>query len=782
MPARFRLLLLTLTAGVAMVAPAHAQGPAGSITGEPFGYGSSLVGSAPTGMSPSALAVDPATHTIYVADGYNDNGPFPGGDTISVIDARDCNAGDVSRCVGPWPTVTVGSLPSGIAIDENTDTVYVTNAGDDTVSVVDGATCNALNHSGCGQKAPAVPVGSAPIGPVFDPSNHTLYVANYGAPAFGGSPGNSTTVSMLNGATCNAAHLSGCPTTAAPTVDVGAAPDDVDVDLATHTVYVTTIGALNGWSVFDANTCNASTQAGCDSIGDLPGDPVGPNAGAVDTANDTLYTANYDNTISAFNMARCNATDLSGCATDTPGTVTVPADGFDHTLWLAVDAPLHSVYVSFQKDDALRVIDTDLCSGTDPSGCTALAPPEIHTGASPEAVALDPQTQTLYTADTIDGAVSVIDPARCDAQTASGCRSQVPEVAVAAAGLASDPTVATTYVANGGNTNTVSMIDTSTCNAHRAAGCSATPPTATVGTNPQAVAVDPITHTAYVANFGAGATGTVTILNEHKCNSTNQGGCTTVSTLEVPDGNPDDIAVNPRTDTIYVATLTRNGGPDLISVFNGKTCNATTTRGCGQTPATIATGSDGGDDRSTESVAVDPSTNTIYVTSYTLGDPFLGHSVYVVDGLTCDATDTTGCGNPPATISLGSEPLFGDANPFGIAIDDATDTIYTSNFFNGEGPGTVSIINGAICNSYNTSGCDQTPATAPAGYGTVGIEVDQTTNQVYATSIYDTSVTTINGNTCNGSTSQAATPREPNRTSATTLMRSASTPRPAPPT
>ena len=70
------------------------------------------------GKGPSELALDPATHTIYVANGNNDNGPNAGGNTVSVIDARHCNAQDVSRCKGPWPTITVGNLPSTIAIDQ----------------------------------------------------------------------------------------------------------------------------------------------------------------------------------------------------------------------------------------------------------------------------------------------------------------------------------------------------------------------------------------------------------------------------------------------------------------------------------------------------------------------------------------------------------------------------------------------------------------------------------------------------------------------------------------
>jgi YVTN family beta-propeller protein len=109
------------------------------------------------------MAFDPATHTVYVANGNNDNGPNAGGDTVSVIDTRHCRAQDLSLCHGPWPTITVGSLPSSIAVDEATGTVYVTNWGDGTVSVFNGATCNAINTSGCGQQPATVPVGLGPM-------------------------------------------------------------------------------------------------------------------------------------------------------------------------------------------------------------------------------------------------------------------------------------------------------------------------------------------------------------------------------------------------------------------------------------------------------------------------------------------------------------------------------------------------------------------------------------------------------------------------------------------
>ena len=341
--------------------------------------GSALVGSAPVGNGPSELALDAATHTIYVANGYNDNGPNAGGNTVSVIDARHCQAMDVSRCQGPWPTITVGNLPSTIAIDQATDTVYVTDTGANTVSVFNGATCNALDTSGCGQTPATVPVGPGPLGIFADPANHTVYIPN-----FDNGQGHSTTVSMLNSATCNAAHLAACPAQPPPTVNVGAAPNDVDVNQATHTMYVTTTGARNGWSVFNADTCNATVRSGCGAIGRLPGDPAGPNAGQVDPANDTLYTANYDNTISAFDLRDCDASDLAGCATQTPGTVKpFPPSNVEHALWLAVDVPLHSVYVAFQRDDALIVVDTDACNGTDLAGCGTCTRPRRAPGRSP---------------------------------------------------------------------------------------------------------------------------------------------------------------------------------------------------------------------------------------------------------------------------------------------------------------------------------------------------------------------------------------------------------------
>jgi YVTN family beta-propeller protein len=78
----------------------------------------------PVGKTPVGIAVDPNTNRIYVSNSNNN--------TVSVID------GATNRVIGD--PIPVGEGPRGIAVDPNTHLVYVTNPGSNTVSVIDGAT------------------------------------------------------------------------------------------------------------------------------------------------------------------------------------------------------------------------------------------------------------------------------------------------------------------------------------------------------------------------------------------------------------------------------------------------------------------------------------------------------------------------------------------------------------------------------------------------------------------------------------------------------------------
>ena len=750
---RIRIVSFLVVASSAVVLTSAASGSAihhrvrsprvsGQFAGAP-GFGSALVGLAPAGTGPAAVAIDPATHTLYVSDGFSYSGNGPGGDTVSVIDARRCNAQDLSRCPGPWPRITLeggtADGPSGIAVDVPTDTVYVSNIGVNTVSVINGATCNAMVSAGCGQTPVSVSVGDNPVGLFDDPDNHTVYVPNDG----------DTSVSMIDSATCNATNTAGCPSPV-PTVDVGANPTSAEADIATHTVYVSTIGAANGWAVFDANTCNATVQSGCATQGTLIGDPSGPNDAVVDTANDTLYTANYDNTVSAFDLSHCNSADLSGCATQAPGVVTpFPDPGFsENTVWIELDAALHTVYAVYDRDDVLVAIDTDLCNGGHPAGCAMLEPPTIHTGAAPQGVVLDSGTQTLYVADGFGNNVSVIDATRCNAQVTFGCRHLPPTVALTApGGVADDAAQQTAYATTA--SSGIALIDTRACNSGNTDGCAAAPPMVAAGDTPVAIAVSSRTHTIYVADYGSGATGAISVLDARACGAAHPAGCAVLHSLTVPGGHPDDLTLDPLTGTLYVATVAASGR-DLVTVFDAATCNASDAGGCGQTPAALPLG-ESGDGSSALTIAANPRTDTLYATDLvTAGSgAWSGSTVDVIDAASCNDAVTSGCHQTPAHITVPASESSGSL-PVGLAVDPTTDTVYTADLDGGDlGTGTVGVINGSTCNGRTYAGCGQTPVTVPAQYGTEGVAVNLRTHQVYASNAEDSSVSVIDGRACN---------------------------------
>ena len=109
------------------------------------------------GADTFSIAINPATHTVYTGDsGGNEGGQY----AISVLDAATCNTVVMTGC-SPNPTaIPTDFNPYGVAVNSATDTLYVTNLADssgnspDTVSVIDGATCNASVTSGCAARLP----------------------------------------------------------------------------------------------------------------------------------------------------------------------------------------------------------------------------------------------------------------------------------------------------------------------------------------------------------------------------------------------------------------------------------------------------------------------------------------------------------------------------------------------------------------------------------------------------------------------------------------------------
>jgi YVTN family beta-propeller protein len=178
----------------------------------------------------------------------------------------------------------------------------------------------------------------------------------------------------------------------------------------------------------------------------------------------------------------------------------------------------------------------------------------------------------------------------------------------------------------------------------------------------QVLAVDPDTNTLYLSNFDDdsvlvidGATNTVT---------------QTITGLV----HPTAIAVDPATDTVYVAQDEQG-----IAVIDGATGAVT-----GTVPAGLVT-----------SLAVDPSTDTIYA-----GEP-LESTIMVIDGAT---------GTVAARIA---DSLLVS----GLADDPATDTLYAAN--------------GALVTAYSGS-TNAATGNVSVKDGSLGIAVDPATDTVFA--------------------------------------------------
>ena len=122
-------------------------------------------------------------------------------------------------------------------MDERTDTVYVANGNDGTVSVLNGARCNAkvtkAAEAGSHDQAVGFLVAAA-----LNPATRTLYVASPQGEVY-----------VIDAAGCNAVTTRGC---AGPVRnDEGRpGPAALDIDVATDTVYAANNGvAGNGDTV-----------------------------------------------------------------------------------------------------------------------------------------------------------------------------------------------------------------------------------------------------------------------------------------------------------------------------------------------------------------------------------------------------------------------------------------------------------------------------------------------------------------------------------------------------
>jgi YVTN family beta-propeller protein len=224
-----------------------------------------------------------------------------------------------------------------------------------------------------------------------------------------------------------------------------------------------------------------------------------------------------------------------------------------------------------QLEAMMAVVLVVVCAGVFGVAKYLTQPPHqknVVVGTTPNAVAVDQSTHTVYVTDNLPGTVSEID-GYTHTVTATVPVGYHPD------GVAVDPGTHTVYVANS-DSETVSVIDGST---HTVTA------TVPVGNTPTGLAVDPETHMVYVANSGYH---TVSVID----------GKTHTVTASVPVGHhPFGVAVDPSTHNVYVTDF----ADAKVSVIDGSTHTVADTMPVGDSP---------------DAVALDPDTSTVYVTNY----------------------------------------------------------------------------------------------------------------------------------------------------------------------
>lgn len=166
---------------------------------------------------PNGIAINQNTNKIYIANFaafYNQN------DIVSVIDGSTNSVNN---------EISVPNAPYFVTVNPDTNKVYVTESTGSKLAVIDGTTDRITTE---------IPVEFSPFGVGVNSNTNKIYVANH----------NSNTISVIDG-TSNQVISS---------VSVGSGPAEVDVNPNTNKIYVTNYKS-NSVSVIDGNLSATSS-------------------------------------------------------------------------------------------------------------------------------------------------------------------------------------------------------------------------------------------------------------------------------------------------------------------------------------------------------------------------------------------------------------------------------------------------------------------------------------------------------------------------------------------
>ncbi len=478
------------------------------------------------GNNPSGLAFNAVTNTVYVAN--------QGDGTVTVI--QD------GATIGSNVLVPVGNSPTAVAVNAATNQIYVTNQGSNSLTVIDGAT-NAVSA--------AVPVGTGPGAVALNPVTNKIYVANAG-----------NDVTVVDGAT-NSTN-----------VDVtGTLPIAVAVNPVTHKAYVANRGNST-LTVIDEVTNAASTV------------PVGvlPSAIAVNSVTNKIYVANYGSySVTAIDGVTNVPTTIHGVG---PDPISIAINTANNVIYVANQGTSLKNWV----DSSVSVIDgatnvvqnvplgADLFIGGPLQLVSIAVDPTVVPGGNGQVYVVNEGTAAAAYADGGLYMMNVLD-VTTGQYSITPWYPQGPVQPVRPIAVTVNPSDNHVFVANYGS-NSVDVYDQY--------GDYLPPNGITTGTNPYAIAINSATNYAYVPNYGSH---NVTAISDNldPVYGTNLFPTTTIEA----GSNPYGVAVDPVTNKIYVTNYSGNNTTVIDGVSGSTTTVLTRVRPTG--------------------VAVDPTTGKVYV-------------------------------------------------------------------------------------------------------------------------------------------------------------------------
>ncbi len=298
-----------------------------------------VVASVTVGSIPGGVAVNPAGTRVYVAN--------RGSGTVSVIDTATNTVNT---------TVNLGGTPSRVAVNPAGTRVYVTNGDNNNVSVIDTTTNNVIA---------SVPIVKAPNGVAVNPAGTRVYVVS----------------SDINDEHGNLSVIDTATNTVIDIVIVEYGSLEVAVNPAGTRVYVTASGT-NRVSVIDtdSNTVTATVNIGVSSSGV-----------AVNPAGTRVYVANSGtNRVSVINTAT--------------NTITANVTVESSSEGVAVNPAGTRVYVANSGSNTVSVINTttNTVIATVPVGSSPKAIGKFIGPASPvlTTIEVSPASKTLKATET----------------------------------------------------------------------------------------------------------------------------------------------------------------------------------------------------------------------------------------------------------------------------------------------------------------------------------------------------------------------------------------------